>query len=456
MTVTDLSLWQTLRVEFPPPIDLEDLLQPFQQFGVNLGLSRIQHLLKRLGNPHHHVSIVHVAGTNGKGSVCAYLTAVLTAAGYRVGCYTSPHLVSWCERITINQAAIAPELLRQTLQTVIAAIDPQQPTPTQFEVLTAAAWLYFAQAQVDLAVVEVGLGGRLDATNVCEGEMLGHRPNPLATVITSISREHWQVLGSTLEAIAAEKAGILKADRPAIIGPMLPEAAHVIQERTEGLNCPTVWVQPAQQVQRDPIERCEEYQVLCWEGVTYTIGLQGEIQRTNSAIALATLRVLRDQGWSISDEAVQIGMAQAVWPGRLQWLIWNDRPLLVDGAHNPAAAAALSQYVNSLAGRTEQGVTWVMGMLSTKEHDEIFRHLLRAGDRLFTVPVPDHSTADPQALAHLARSLCPDLHQIEVAQEVQTALHQAQHKYPHGIAVLCGSLYLLGHFFMDLVHDRTE
>ncbi len=177
--------------------DIEQLLQPFQRFGVHLGLSRIESLLGKLDNPHRRVPTIHVAGSNGKGSVCAYLSAVLTEAGYRVGRYTSPHLIHWRERICLNEQPISPGELVGLLTKIQGLITENEESPTQFEVITAAAWLYFAQSQVDVAVVEVGLGGRLDATNVCD--------RPLVTVITSISREHWQVLGSTLTAIATEK-----------------------------------------------------------------------------------------------------------------------------------------------------------------------------------------------------------------------------------------------------------
>src|SRR6476646_9084330 len=200
-------------------LNVDALLNRFGHFGVHLGLERIQRLLAELGNPHQQVPIIHVAGSNGKGSTCAYLSAVLTEAGYRVGRYTSPHLVDWCERICLNEQPIAPEVLAQVLQQVEAAIAPDQPSPTQFEVITAAMWLYFAQQQVDIAVVEVGLGGRLDATNVCD--------RPLVSVITSISREHWQRLGPTIADIAGEKAGILKPNCPAVVGPLPPEAQAV-------------------------------------------------------------------------------------------------------------------------------------------------------------------------------------------------------------------------------------
>ncbi len=167
--------------------EVDLLVQPFQRFGVNLGLERINKLLADIGNPHHQVPIIHVAGTNGKGSVCAYLSSVLTQAGYRVGRYTSPHLVDWTERICLNEQPIKKADLISVLKEITTAIKPHGESPTQFEVITAAAWLYFAQQKVDVAVMEVGLGGRLDATNVCS--------HPLVSIIVSISREHWQRLG---------------------------------------------------------------------------------------------------------------------------------------------------------------------------------------------------------------------------------------------------------------------
>jgi dihydrofolate synthase/folylpolyglutamate synthase len=448
---------------------IADLLQPFQKFGVNLGLSRMKHLLLQLGNPHHQVPIVHCAGTNGKGSVCAYLSAVLTAAGHRVGCYTSPHLISWCERIALNQVPIAPEALHHVLSQVIGTIDlaaEPQLIPTQFEVITAAAWLYFAQVQVDLAVMEVGLGGRLDATNV------GDRP--LATIITSIGRDHWQVLGNTLGEIAGEKAGILKPHCPAIIGPLAPEAEIRIKQRIKQLNCPVTWISPAQirpydsqdlalGITSPPVASIPAkasvptklVQSLQYGDLAYCIQLQGQIQQTNSAIAIATLQTLQYQGWSIPPKAIQTGMAQAQWPGRLQWLNRNDRPLLIDGAHNPEAALALRHYLDHELGHcngTNQlhRITWVMGMLKTKDCEGIFRALLRPPDRLYLVPVSHPDSTEPEILATLAQEICPGLTKVSIESNVFSAITQAQVGHREETIVLCGSLYLVGEFLAQV------
>ena len=444
-------------VSFPEVVNLDDLLQPFQQFGVNLGLDRIQDLLHRLGNPQNQVPIVHVAGTNGKGSVCAYLYRVLLEAGYGVGCYTSPHLVSWCERIQFQGQFIAPAALRLVIQETIAAIDPALPPPTLFEIVTAAAWLYFAQQKAEIVIMEVGLGGRLDATNV--------KDQALVTIVTSISREHWQVLGDTLGKIAGEKAGIFKPHCPALVGPLPPEAQEVIAAKAQALGCPVTWVSPALEISDRETPELEtpdlktldlempnlkpHLQYLQWNGQAYAIQLQGEVQQVNSALAIAALQCLQTQGWQISQTALQRGMARATWPGRLQWTTWNDRPLLVDGAHNPASALALRHYLDRASFRDPQEpITWIMGMLSTKDHREIFQALLRPNDRLHLVPVPDHSSAAPADLAILAQTFSPAL--CRVYGDLFEALTELEPPDQGDCTVLCGSLYLLGYFFKGL------
>ncbi|MEC4891942.1 MAG: folylpolyglutamate synthase/dihydrofolate synthase family protein [Oscillatoria sp. PMC 1051.18] len=402
---------------------IDSLLQPFQRFGVHLGLARIEQLLADLGNPHQQVPIIHVAGTNGKGSVCAYLSSVLTEAGYKVGRYTSPHLVDWTERICLNEQPISTAELENILQQIQAAINPQKESPTQFEVITAAAWLYFAQQKVDIAVIEVGLGGRLDATNVCH--------DPLVTIITSISLEHWQRLGPTVADIAREKAGILKPKSPAVIGKLPPEAREVVAKRIQELNCPAVWIEPAQELSANWAK---------YQEIKYPLPLLGEVQLINSALAICCLQLLQQQGWKISLQAMQNGMAKTRWLGRLQWLTWKQQKLLIDGAHNPAAAKSLRQYVDTL----ETKVTWVMGILATKDHADIFRGLLRPDDTLYLVPVPDRSTAEPEYLANLAQEICPNLRECRTFPELFAALNTAIKGKSQ--VVLCGSLYLIGYF----------
>ena len=414
------------------------LLEPFQRFGVNLGLKRIEKLLQDLGNPQDRVPIVHVAGTNGKGSVCAYLSSILTEAGYRVGRYTSPHLVDWTERIHLNEKAIAPTDLADLLQDIKKVIDPNTESPTQFEVITAAAWLYFERSQVDIAIMEVGLGGRLDATNVTDTSLL--------SIITSLSREHWQRLGPTIADIAREKAGVLKPNCPAIVGQLPPQAKDVVIEKAQELNCPLTWVKPAKSInipQRDDANWAK------YGDIKYPLPLLGGVQLSNSAIAIAAIKTLQQQGWDIPELAIQTGMNKTRWLGRLQWTTWKDSPLLIDGAHNPAAAIALRKYVDTL----NKPIVWVMGMLSTKDHEDIFEVLLKPEDELHLVPVPDHSSAEPEELAAIALDICPNLSHQETYQDVFTALDKAisktQDQETDKLIVLCGSLYLIGHLFKN-------
>ncbi|MEH1886308.1 bifunctional folylpolyglutamate synthase/dihydrofolate synthase [Nostoc sp.] len=449
-------------------MDIDSVIQPLQRFGVHLGLDRIVNLLANLGNPHHQIPIIHVAGTNGKGSVCAYLSSVLTEAGYRTGRYTSPHLVDWTERICLNEQPISSEELSQLLekvQAVIRAGDEEIPptplekgdyvsqlkredkgnqtfsekygNPTQFEVITAAAWLYFAQQQVDVAVIEVGLGGRLDATNVSL--------EPLVTIITSISREHWQQLGPTIADIAREKAGILKPGCPVVVGGLPPDAEEVVRSRALELQCPIFTPQPARQIATG----WAEYQTLQnSQLIKYPLPLAGQIQLANSALAIAALEILQQQGWQISEEAIINGMAKTQWPGRMQWATWNNHKILLDGAHNTAAAQVLRQYIDSLDAVNPKPVNWVIGMFADKDHADIFSALLRPGDRLFLVPIPVESwpgrtSADLQELANLAYSLCPKLSDRQIHPDLFTALEAVT---TDDLIIVCGSLYLVGDF----------
>lgn len=439
---------------------VESRLQSYARFGVDLGLDRIKALLETMGNPHQRVPMIHVAGTNGKGSVCAYLASVLSAAGYRTGRYTSPHLINWTERISIDGKTITWDALQTTLDQVEKAIahnnSTDSPIPTQFEVFTAAAWQYFADQQVDIAVVEVGLGGRLDATNVCE--------QPLATVIVSISRDHWQRLGDTLADIAGEKAGILKTGVPAFAGPLPHEAATVVTQKATRLEAPLTWVKPAIEdtAEANVLGNNNTAPALVYEGLRYQQTLLGDHQRVNSACAIATLQSLKNRGWAISDDTIARGMANVSWPGRLQLAQWEGHDLLIDGAHNADAARSLRAYID----RTypNQAITWLMGMLATKDHAGVFNALLRTGDRLHLMPVPGHLTADPEDLSAIAQQSCPTLAAISIHPDLVTGLAAATKKQqpdkqqpgkqqlnqqPSDLCptVFCGSLYLIGTFY---------
>ncbi|MBD2713330.1 bifunctional folylpolyglutamate synthase/dihydrofolate synthase, partial [Limnospira platensis] len=240
-----------------------------------------------------------------------------------------------------------------------------------------------------------------------------------------------------------EKAGILKRGCPAVVGPLPPEARKVVNDRLLTLGCPTTWVEPAQLLKSDPF-----HPVASYGNCQYILPMPGQVQLLNSALAIAVLESLKQQGWAISDTAIVEGIAKTRWPGRLQWISCHDnRSFLLDGAHNPAAAAALREYVDELQqrGTVDGPITWVMGMLSTKDHDDIFRALLHSGDRLHLVPVPDHSSAIPEQLAHLAHQICPQLGSCQTHSDPIVGLETALANSDNSLVVLCGSLYLVGY-----------
>lgn len=409
-----------------PLIDLDAVLLPSQKPGISLGLDRSRALLAALGHPQRSVPTIHVGGSNGKGSVCAYLAAILQQAGYRVGRYNSPHLVSWNERLCINGRPIDSDLFIELLHRVQRVAEEP---PTKFELLTVAAWLYFAEAPVDIAVIEVGLGGRLDATNAIE--------QPLVSVITSISREHWQILGETIPEIAFEKAGIMKAGCPAVIGELPAAAVTVMEARAAAVGCSLRQISRAVEIEPGWAEL---------DGLRYQLPLAGDIQLHNSALAIGAIRALPDE-WSISKEAIQKGVAATRWPGRLHRCTWQGREILLDGAHNVESAIALRHYVD----RYQQPVLWVIGMLNTKDHLGVLRTLLKPGDQLHLVPVADELTMTPAELALIVEALNLSAVTLATFADWQSGLSAALEQDKP--IVMAGSLYLLGDFYREAYPD---
>ncbi len=413
--------------------DIDRLLQPYQRFGVHLGLERIERLLARMGNPEREVPFIHVAGTNGKGSVCAYLSAALVESGYRVGLYTSPHLLDWTERIQIDNRPISVSDFVAAVERAIAAIDRAFEAPTLFEIVTAAAWGYFCDRSVDIAVVEVGLGGRLDATNVAP---------PVVAAIASVARDHWQRLGDTLAQIAAEKAGILKPGRPAVVAAgQSPEVIAVIRERALALGCPLHWSQTAEIAASDRVH--------FYRDLKYVPALLGEVQAVNSAVAIDVLQLLQARGWEkIATPAIVRGMAAARWPGRLQWIVDPcSRRWLLDGAHNVSAAISLRRYADSIWPNCPK--TWLIGMLATKDWEGVLSTLLSPGDRAYFVPVAGHQTVLPTVLARFARQHYQQLLLCQSCTDLATAVVEIKSLPANIEPILCGSLYLVGQFLRD-------
>jgi dihydrofolate synthase/folylpolyglutamate synthase len=409
-----------------------DYLTSLGRFGIKLGLERTESLLHALGDPQDLFQGVHVAGTNGKGSVCAMVASVLQSADYRVGMMPKPHLLSYTERIQVDQRPIAEAdfaALLTELQPLINKVAAQLGPPTEFEILTSAALYYFARAGIDLLVCEVGLGGRLDSTNVLD---LG------VSVITNIALDHTQHLGSTLEAIAAEKAGILKRDSVAITGAQ-PPALAVIEARARETQIPLLRL--GQEIEVSAIDKD-------WAGVQATvttpggtyrdlrIPLLGLHQADNAALAVAAIDALRSRGWDISDGALRDGLARTRWPGRLE-VIDRNPIVLVDGAHNPAGLERSLAAVQKLAkGRP---IVIVFGAMSDKDLPSMLALLRRVNAPVIFSRIDWHRAAAPADLAARFGG------QSETAESSVEALGRARERASRdGIVFVSGSLYLVG------------
>ena len=409
-----------------------DYLTSLGRFGIKLGLTRTEALLHAMGDPHHLFQGVHVGGTNGKGSVCAMVSAVLQKAGYRVGLMPKPHLVSYTERIQVDQLPIAQAdfaALISELQPAIARVGAELGPPTEFEILTTAALYYFARAGIDLLVCEVGLGGRLDSTNVLK---LG------VSVITNVALDHTQHLGSTLEAIAAEKAGILKPDGFAITGAR-PPALAVVESAAAAQDIP-LW-RLGQEVQVKAQDRD-------WSGLMVTVATPAGVQRDlrlpllgmhqaeNAALAVAAIDALRSRGWDVPAGAVRDGMAHARWPGRLE-VIARDPIVLVDGGHNPAGLERAVEAVRGLCKGRRLAV--VFGAMKDKDLPAMLARIATLDAPTIFSPIASERAADPQALSELYGR--PAATAATSAQALTLARDQAG---AHGLVFVTGSLYLVG------------
>jgi dihydrofolate synthase/folylpolyglutamate synthase len=409
----------------PEQESFTDLIEPFSRRGVDLGLERLQAALADLGHPEHRFAAVQVAGTNGKGSICTLVHSSLLAAGLRAGLYTSPHLLSWTERIRLGAAPIPAADLRRSLLSARPVAERHGLTP--FELVTAAAFLAFAEAELPLVVLEVGLGGRLDATSC--------HPDRSLIGFATIGLDHREFLGPDLASIAVEKAGVLKPGTVAVSAPQPPEAAAVLERQAEASGAELRWRQPLLQAADG---RLEIHGQLC------PCGLAGSVQAANGAVALGMLEVLAERGWPVTSAAVRQGFAAARWPGRLQQLHWRGVPLLLDGAHNPPAAAALRAELDRHPARHGlQGGPrlWLLGMLANKQGPELVTELLAPGDRAWIMPVPGHASWEREALAAALPRLAA---QLEAAPDLDTALRLAHTSAAGERLIVAGSLYLIG------------
>ena len=414
-------------------------LEDTSSFGIKPGLERIQALMQALGNPERDYKIIHVTGTNGKGSVTTYISYALFTSGLRVGRFTSPHLESYTERIEINDVQISKdafgELISRVRQGVEQIIADGVEAPTQFEILTAAAFLFFKEQGVDYAVIEAGLGGLLDSTNIVK---------PIVSVITNVTLDHQAYCGDTVEEIAKHKAGIIKEGVPIVTaaqgGPLgvIEEAAKekhaplYIFNRKFGIDSRSV-VPGGQIMTISAVDMAPAMLFTTMAGVH---------QSVNLACALQAVRLVMEQDDAISEETMREGFARATWAGRFEIKKALDRTFIFDGAHNAAGAESFNMTYQELF--EDKPKTIVMAILSDKDENGIIREVVKPKDTVIAVAAPTPRTEIPEQLVENVRQ-CVKQVVAQTEESVSDALELALRSTQAGDnIVVCGSLYILG------------
>jgi dihydrofolate synthase / folylpolyglutamate synthase len=417
-----------------------ELAAPTQAAAAKFDLENIAVLAERLGHPERTYPSAHIAGTNGKGSTGAFLDSVLRRSGYRTGLYTSPHLERINERIRLNGEEISDRAFAETFTRIhvlieeLLAAGKLRAHPTYFECVTAMAFEYFAQRRVEFGVFEVGLGGRLDATNIL---------SPAVCLITRIDFDHENFLGHSLAEIAAEKAGILKSGVPVVLAEQRPEAREVILSRARSLGCPVIETNVAYQPEDPHVQEgratARVTEVSGGWSAELAPSLPGRFQLQNALNAVAAARLLRDRGFQISDEAIHEGISNARWPGRLERL--QTRPdVYLDGAHNPGAARELAAFWGE--NFSERRILVIYGALRDKAVDEIAGILFpHAAEVVFTEP----RTARAISAAQLAEIAAHHAAQSSIIADAEQALdYVLARTLPDDAIFVTGSLYLVG------------
>ncbi|MCM1542137.1 MAG: bifunctional folylpolyglutamate synthase/dihydrofolate synthase [Blautia sp.] len=413
-------------------------------YGIVPGLDSIRELCRRLGDPQKELKLIHVAGTNGKGSVCAYLASILKAAGYRVGKYISPAIFTYREEIQVNDRNITIKALGQGMERIRDVCDGMTaeglPHPTLFEIKTVMGFLYFKEKQCDIVVLETGMGGLTDATNIVE--------NTLVSVIASVSMDHMKFLGNTLAEIAAQKAGIIKRGGVVVSMRQAEEAAKVIAHRAESLGCPLTVMDPEyiKNVRYGLDKQRFDYR----DRKKLEISLAGKFQPENAALALDVIDALAETGISVPEQAIRRGLAETRWPGRFT-VIGKNPCFVVDGAHNEDAAERLAESIEFYF--TNKRIIYIIGVLKDKEYEKIIRLTARYAAQIITVTPPDNPRALPAyELAKEAALVHPQVtavDSLEEAVEMGTLLAGKE-----DVIIAFGSLSYLGRL-MGIVEKRN-
>lgn len=355
-----------------------------------LGLTRMKELLAHLGNPQQKLKFVHVAGTNGKGSTCCMLSSILREAGYRTGLYISPYITRFNERVQVNGVSISDEDLNAVTEQVGRFADQMEDHPTEFEMITVIGLQYFAQQGCDIVVLEVGMGGSLDATNIIDF--------PEVAVIAPVSLDHTEFLGDTVEEIAQSKAGIIKDGCRVVSAPQLPGVAEVIRQTCEERNATLTVVAP--QTIRVEQNSMEGQTFSYGQYTDLNIALLGSYQTRNAAVVLEITEQLRQCGWNITDEAVRKGLSAARWPARFE-IVQRKPWMVVDGGHNLQCVESLTENLDFYFPGKK--VTFVTGVMADKDYATMFTKIIPYAKRIITVMPDYHRALDAPSLAAFFR-----------------------------------------------------
>ncbi len=399
-----------------------------RRFGIKLGLGTIREILKGIGNPHQKFLSVHVAGTNGKGSVASTLASILYACGYKTGLYTSPHLVSFNERICINNIPISNTHVVESYE-AISRVHQGNREPTFFEFSTAMAFYEFGRQKVDFAVIETGMGGRLDATNIIQ---------PVLSIVTNISLEHREYLGNTIAEISGEKGGIIKRNVPVVTGARQKTAVSVLRKIAHDKSAPFYLLGEAFKVRKNQ-DRTFTYSGMQHTWTNMKAGLQGEYQIDNLALVLAACEILKKKIPDLSLYKIQKGLSIHTWPGRLE--VVSKNPLVIlDGAHNLMGARNLAKFLGD--DLADKKITLIVGILDDKPYTAMLRAILPVCAKVILTSPKIDRALPVEKLLPVAKKLITDIQMIpDVGEAIRYAI---KHASPERAICIAGSLYVVG------------
>lgn len=405
-----------------------EYIDGMQWFGSRPGLERVGELLEKLGHPQDKLKYIHVAGTNGKGSCAAMLASVLKAGGYRTGLFTSPYLFRFNERMQINGQEIGDETLAELISRIKPLAEAMEDHPTEFELMTAAALLWYAEERCDIVVLEVGLGGRLDATNIIAA--------PEAAVIMNIGLDHTAVLGDTVEKIAEEKAGIIKPGCGCVLYPQSESVEAVIGQKCREMGAPLRKAELSQiKSEFDSLDG----QVFSYKGDGYALPLLGTHQLRNAAVVLETVELLREKGWKLAQEDVEHGLYAVNWPARFE-IVHEEPYFVVDGGHNPQCAQTVAENLENYFKDYRRVL--LLGVLADKDYDSLTAVLAEKADEFIcAAPNSDRALPAEQLAEHLKKYGKPVAACGSIKDGVSAALEAAGKS---GMVCAVGSLYMAG------------